>query len=78
MDGIITGTYHVKDLKHVEEKFTIKPKEPLATEKELAGQNQDTRVKYRPQVQPSKEINSRKPGPGRPRKKKRGKTRKRR
>ena len=61
MDGIIADTYHVKDQKHVEEKFTIEPKEPIATERKPTGQKQEAKVERKPQVQPSKGIKAEKP-----------------
>ena len=60
----------------MEEKFTIEPRESIATKEKPTGQKQETNVENRPQIQPSQEKPTEKPRPGRPRKKKRGKIRK--
>ena len=67
---IIEGIYHAKDLKHVEEKFTISTKEPLTTEEKPTVRTQELTS----QAHPVNNTQVRKPG--RPRKTKRGKVRK--
>ena len=71
-NGLLENTYHVKDLKHVTEKFTISNEPPKTKESPTNQEIKDDKVIQ--DTNSNKNTTSVKPG--RPKKKKRGKVRK--